>query len=225
MIEIKGAFNGSVAQRIIALNSNALKNVERIEELNRVFVDAIEKAHAIGVWRKTMSIAVPLIVGTIGLHVHPSVGLTGADWRVMLFIGIILYVVSGSVAWSFWKKDIAAADASHTVKELLLEHNEIIDIIYRVEKLSAKAHDLDNGLPPGDDFDLSPKDDLHLTRRTGYYNTLLMISSLRLRCYRAIADDRRSDCDLLESTIMSSASNLAELLKSKPWLGKYYRSV
>lgn len=225
MIQIDGAFDGSVAQRIVAVNSNTRKNTERIEELNRVFADSFEKTHAIGVWRRTMSIAIPLIVATIGLHIHPGVGLTAADWRAVFFLAIVLYIVSGSVAWSFWRKDIAGSDVARNVKDLLLEHNEILDIVYRVEKLSAKAHDLANGLPPGDDFDLSPKDDVLLATRAGNYNTLLAISSMRMLRYRASCEDGRSDGDLIESTIAGSTINLADLLRSKPWLGKYYRSV
>lgn len=225
MIQIDGAFNGSVAQRIVALNSNTRKNIERIEELNRTYADSIAKTHAIGVWRRTMSIAIPVIIATIGLHVHPGVGLTAADWRVMILIGIFLYIVSGSIVWSFWKKDIATSDVSKTLKELLLTQNEIIETVYRVEKMSEKAHDLDAGLPVGDDFELSPQYDLRLQSRTSSYNTLLTISSLQMLRYKAGCDEARSDSALIEKTITGSVYNLADLLTSKPWLGKYYRSV
>lgn len=225
-MDIDGAFDKSIAQRIRALNSNIRKNRERVAELHQTFADSIEKAHLIGVWRFTLSLAIPVIIATIGLHTHPGHGFEPADWRRLIYAAVVFYFVGGIGTRLRWSRDISGSDASYVVKELLIKHCEILDVVHRVDDLSGKASDLDNGLVVDDRVDVSPADDLSLKRLVGSYDTLLFVAVIKTLTYK---DCSAKDCSadempgawLLDDSIESSRRYLIELLRSRPWLNKY----
>lgn len=226
MMEIAGAFNGSIAERILALNSNARKNRERIEELKRVFADSNEKAGVIRAWHWALSIAIPLIIATIGLQVHPGVGPTLSDWRWLCVTGLGLFLSGGFVIWIAWGKDLAASNVSYAVNQLLLTHNAIIDVVYRVEKLSEKLHDLNAGLPvlePDEGINLEPKADILLQQLLGNYCIAVAVLYAHLKQYGIYSDEYRVGASLVDETLCSSTKNMTQLLASRPWLDKYYR--
>ncbi len=220
-MDIDGAFDKSIAQRILALNSNIRKNRERVAELHQTFADSIANARLIGVWRFTLSLAIPVIIATIGLHTHPGHGFEPADWRRLIYAAVVFYFVGGIGTRLRWRRDISGSDASYVVKELLIKHCEILDVVYRVDDLSGKASDLDNGLVVDDRVDVSPADDQSLKRLVGSYDTLLFVASIKTLTYKDCSADEMPGARLLDDSIESSRRYLNELLRSRPWLNKY----
>jgi len=222
-MEIEGSYDGSDAQRIVAINSNKRKNRERFELLHEVFTDSIEIDHAIGVWCRTLAIAIPLVMATIGIRTQAIAHLSMDLWLKLVCAGMVVHMVSGMLASCAWGKHMHGNKLAYRAKELLLAHNEIIDAVYSLEKLSDRVDQLEAN-PVMAVITVDPHNNLRLKRLIDIYDMHLFATSTRLRWFGMASGDKEREF-LVDDTINSSKTYLIQLLRSRPWLNQYIQLV
>ncbi|MBX9878027.1 MAG: hypothetical protein K2Y22_06165 [Candidatus Obscuribacterales bacterium] len=222
-MEIRGAYDGSEADRALAITSNIRINKERIEDLDKAFGESISKHGAIKVWRFVLIVSIPVILATWGLHAHPEVGMTAAAWREMLLRALIVWLVSGAIVNTHFGKDIVGDKLVSKAKDLLHTHNEIIDIVYRLEDISRIVDSLDaNRIETA--VVVRPEDDFCMRAAVVRFDAWCVQTSERLYVYRLTSEDS-AEARLVEDSLDSSREYLIQLLRSRLWLNKYIQLI
>lgn len=222
-MEIRGAYDGSDADRLLAITSNIRLNKERIEDLEKVFEESIGKHWAIKVWRFVLIVSIPVVLATWGLHAHPEIGMTAAAWRELLLRAFIVWVFSGMIVNSRFGKEIVGDKLVSKTKDLLLTHNEIIDIVYRMEDISRIIDSIEPGSVKTE-FVVGPEEDFYIRSTVVRFDAWCVQASELLYVYRQTAEDS-DEAQLIEDSIDSSRKYLIQLLRSTPSLNRYIQLV
>lgn len=205
-MEIQGAYEGSKEQRALAMKNDVLKNSESAGKINEAFQESIDIAHAVSVWSWVLTIAVPVSLATMKIWSNPGMDFGAVDWLHIALRAIIVNWIFNYIALFAWGDHVYGNTLAYKTKQLLLVHNDIIEIVSRLEKENPNIQSarLEDGA----------------MLRMSVANYMRNLSdAVGLLWIQGAGNEERAS--LADRTISNSVTCLTQLFASKYWLKPY----